>query len=227
MKRLLLLCLTYIMCVGNHQMAAQDSSESPGIFNSLAVGVSASTTGIGIDVASPIGSYLAVRAGVSFMPNFTYSTDVDVDIEGSYEGNIPGQRKILRGISDKILSLCETNESSAIMETNGYRLLLPEGTLDYFNISDVKESSSEIVIYLEEKNELPGEYSTVKVESKGFYDPVVVRDFPIRGKNLFLNIRRRRWILKDDGRYVSRNWKLVAEGSRMTHEFASFLKELY
>lgn len=56
MKRLLLLCLTYIMCVGNHQMAAQDSSESPGIFNSLAVGVSASTTGIGIDVASPIGS---------------------------------------------------------------------------------------------------------------------------------------------------------------------------
>lgn len=42
------------MCVGNHQMAAQDSSESPGIFNSLAVGVSASTTGIGIDIASPI-----------------------------------------------------------------------------------------------------------------------------------------------------------------------------
>lgn len=107
------------------------------------------------------------------------------------------------------------------METNGYRLLLPEGTLDYFNISDVKESSSEIVIYLEEKNELPGEYSTVKVESKGFYDPVVVRDFPIRGKNLFLNIRAP-VDLKDDGRYVSRNWKLVAEGSRMTHEFASF-----
>ncbi|WP_018666189.1 ISAon1 family transposase N-terminal region protein [Bacteroides gallinarum] len=113
------------------------------------------------------------------------------------------------------------------MEANGYRLLLPEGILDYFNISDVKESSSEIVIYLEEKNELPGEYSNVKVESKGFYAPVVVQDFPVRGKHLFLNIRRRRWILKDEGRYVSRNWKLVAEGSRMTHEFASFLKELY
>lgn len=41
------------------------------------------------------------------------------------------------------------------METNGYRLLLPEGTLDYFNISDVKESSSEIVIYLEEKMSFP------------------------------------------------------------------------
>lgn len=113
------------------------------------------------------------------------------------------------------------------MDTNGYRLLLPEGTLDYFTISDVKESSSEIVIYLEEKNDIPSEYTHVKVESKGFYDPVAVQDFPIRGKKLFLNIRRRRWILQDEGRYVSRNWKLVASGSRMTHEFASFLKELY
>ena len=34
------------------------------------------------------------------------------------------------------------------MDNNGYRLLLPEGTLDYFIISDVKESASEIVIYL-------------------------------------------------------------------------------
>ena len=113
------------------------------------------------------------------------------------------------------------------METNDYRLLLPEGTFDYFNISDVKESSTEIIIYLEEKNEVPREYSESKVESKGFYDPIVVQDFPIRGKKVFLNIRRRRWIVKDEGRYVSRNWKLVAQGSRMTHEFASFLKELY
>ena len=30
------------------------------------------------------------------------------------------------------------------MDNNGYRLLLPEGTLDYFIISDVKESASEI-----------------------------------------------------------------------------------
>ena len=27
------------------------------------------------------------------------------------------------------------------MDNNGYRLLLPEGTLDYFIISDVKESA--------------------------------------------------------------------------------------
>ena len=136
------------------------------------------------------------------------------------------QRKKQRGKTDKFISLLET-KSATDMESNGYRLLLSEGTLDYFIISDVKESSTEIVIYLEEKNEVPDEYSKMKVESKGFYDPVVVQDFPVRGKKLFLNIRRRRWIVKEDGRYVSRNWKLVAEGSRMTHEFAFFLKGLY
>ena len=137
-----------------------------------------------------------------------------------------GQRNNLRGKSDKFISLPE-RKSAKVMETSGYRLLLPEGTLDYFIISDVKESSTEIVIYLEEKNEAPQEYSESKVESKGFYDPIVVQDFPIRGKKVFLNIRRRRWVLKDENRYVSRNWKLVAQGSRMTQEFATFLKELY
>ena len=38
------------------------------------------------------------------------------------------------------------------MELNGYRLLLPEGTLEYFDLVDVKESVNEVVIYLEEKN---------------------------------------------------------------------------
>ena len=113
------------------------------------------------------------------------------------------------------------------METNGYRLLLPEGTLDYFNLVDVKESASEIVIYLEEKNEVPSSYSTVKTESKGFYDPVVVHDFPIRGKKVFLNIRRRRWVVLETGEYISRDWHQVAKGTRMTQDFASFLKELY
>ncbi len=37
------------------------------------------------------------------------------------------------------------------MELNGYRLLLPEGTLEYFALVDVKESVNEVVFYLEEK----------------------------------------------------------------------------
>ena len=39
--------------------------------------------------------------------------------------------------------------------------------------------------------------------------------------------RRRRWLLKKHNEYISRNWRMVAEGTRMTQDFASFLKELY
>ena len=114
-----------------------------------------------------------------------------------------------------------------IMETNGYRLLLPEGTLDYFDIVDVKESGSEVVIYLEEKNVVPLEYAGKETESKGFYNPVVVQDFPLRGKKVFLNIRRRRWLLKPDNSYISRDWRILAADTRLTQDFAFFLKVLY
>ena len=63
------------------------------------------------------------------------------------------------------------------MELNGYRLLLPEGTLEYFDLVDVKESVNEVVIYLEEKNIVPEKYTDQDTESKGFYDPVIVRIF--------------------------------------------------
>ena len=88
------------------------------------------------------------------------------------------------------------------MELNGYRLLLPEGTLDYFDLVDVKESVNEVVFYLEEKNIVPEKYTDQDTESKGFYDPVIVQDFPLRGKKVFLNIRRRRWLLNKQSEWT-------------------------
>ena len=61
----------------------------------------------------------------------------------------------------------------------------------------------------------------------GLTHSVIVQDFPLRGKKVFLNIRRRRWILKKSNDYICRNWRMLAEGTRMTQDFASFLKELY
>ena len=108
------------------------------------------------------------------------------------------------------------------MELNGYRLLLPEGTLDYFDLVDVKESVNEVVFYLEEKNSTSEVYQIKIPESKGFYAPVIVQDFPLRGKKVFLNIRRRRWLLKKHNEYISRNWRMVAEGTRMTQDLHLF-----
>ena len=109
------------------------------------------------------------------------------------------------------------------MDISGYSLLLPSGLLDYFDITNVSTSTVEIVIYLEEKNNLESSISSL-YESKGFCPSVIVNDFPVRGKRLLLNIRRRRWINKQTGEYFSRDFSIVADGTRITHEFASFLK---
>lgn len=113
------------------------------------------------------------------------------------------------------------------MHPDGYHLLLPSGLLDYFEIQEVKELAGEITIYLEELNNIHTDGSPVRLESKGFFPSVVVNDFPVRGKRLLLNIRRRRWINKATGEYIDRDFHIVADGTRITQEFASFLKGLH
>jgi hypothetical protein len=103
-------------------------------------------------------------------------------------------------------------------------LVLPKGILEFFTISNIQQSEETLNIYLNEKNIVPQEYTNNKISSKGFYEEIKVQDFPLRGKGVYLYIKRRRWLNEDTGNIVMRNWELVAKGTRMTQEFASFLK---
>lgn len=109
------------------------------------------------------------------------------------------------------------------MLEDGYSYILPVGLLDYFDILQVEDSKTQIKIYLEEKSNL----GDPLYESKGFYEHVLINDFPVRGKALLLDLRRRRWVNKETGAYFNRDFKLVADGIRITQEFASFLKGLH
>lgn len=77
MRKVVLLCALVVLSVISVHVSAQ---KELGIFNSLSVGVSAGTTGIGVDVATPITPRFAIRGGVSFMPGFNINTDVDVEL---------------------------------------------------------------------------------------------------------------------------------------------------
>lgn len=57
------------------------------------------------------------------------------------------------------------------------RIVLPSEILDYFEIVNVEQTSTEIHIHLDElKN--PGLSGDVHFGSKGFMEPVNVTDFP-------------------------------------------------
>ena len=80
MKKFMLICAVFLSTI-SLQLHAQEKQENTlGYFNSLSVGVNAGTTGWGIDIATPIGQYLALRAGFTMIPNIKISDDLDVDV---------------------------------------------------------------------------------------------------------------------------------------------------
>ena len=106
------------------------------------------------------------------------------------------------------------------------KLLLPEIIVDYFELTFYEKADEVLHLYLKEINSIPKEYRNSKLSSKGFFDEITVQDFPIRGHQVYLHIIRRRWLNEDTGKVVFRDWNLVADGTRVTQEFASFLKEI-
>ena len=79
MRKLALVCAFVSMLLFGQDVHAQ---KEYGIFNSVAIGLNVGSTGIGMDVATPITKYVMLRGGVSFMPGITIKTDVDVEVKG-------------------------------------------------------------------------------------------------------------------------------------------------
>lgn len=104
------------------------------------------------------------------------------------------------------------------------QLLLPKELLEYFDLISHEFKDKQHFLFLEEKNIHPEQFKEEKLTSKGFYDEVTIQDFPLRGKPCYLKVKRRKWIIEDTGKIVSRDWQMVANGTRMTEEFALFLK---
>ncbi|MGI6321335.1 MAG: ISAon1 family transposase N-terminal region protein [Bacteroidales bacterium] len=75
------------------------------------------------------------------------------------------------------------------------------------------------------KNILPSNYDSSEYESKGFCKRTFIQDFPIRGKAVYLGIRRRRWRHKTHkNEEIRSDYSFISEGSKITVELSDFLK---
>jgi len=117
------------------------------------------------------------------------------------------------------------------MDKDALKLFFPPELLEYFEIvlvhelGHVEAKEDFIEVVFEEKNILPPVYSASEFESKGFYDKQI-QDFPIRGKAVFLKIRRRIWRHKLTKETITNDFTFMAEGTKFTAELAAFLKEI-
>jgi transposase len=116
------------------------------------------------------------------------------------------------------------------METTFLSTFLPDGLLNQFDLKEVKElglvksKKVNFYFYLEERNTLPSCYSSSEYESKGFFKEKLIQDFPIRGKAVYLVIKRRRWRHKKSGEEISSDCSFITDGSKLTKELSDFLK---
>lgn len=114
------------------------------------------------------------------------------------------------------------------MESNALlSFLLPKEIALHFDMVSAKEEQGKIIFYLEEKNIVPTHLKGEEYESKGFFQEQSVQDFPIRGKEVYLKIKRRRWRHKESKEEVKREWNSVTKGSKLTADLADFLKEYH
>lgn len=106
------------------------------------------------------------------------------------------------------------------------KFMLPDFLVDHFEVVSTTNTEEALHLYFEEKIKPPKEFNSFELVSKGFLDEITIQDFPLRGRFVYLHIKRRRWTNKANGEIIKRDWTLAAKGTRMTQEFAAFLKEI-
>jgi len=117
------------------------------------------------------------------------------------------------------------------MEISLLNYFLPEKLLEHFVITKVEElgfvstKKMFLQIHLEEINTIPLGYDPSQYESKGFYPEKTIQDFPVRGKAVYLVIKRRRWRHKDrKDEIIYNDYSFIAKGLKLTSELSLFLK---
>lgn len=122
MKKFVLGCLLLLAGTESSHLYAQEHNY--GYFNSVAVGVDAGTTGFGFDVATPIGNYFALRAGVEFMPDFSFTGEADVSGTGSsgesYEGIIDAKGTLKRVSGNLLVNIYPFKSSRFFIAAGAY-----------------------------------------------------------------------------------------------------------
>jgi hypothetical protein len=134
-----------------------------------------------------------------------------------------GSLKKSGGGIDKKFYLCGMVKRKEKIE-DPLKLLLPGVIYDYFELVHTEVSDIDVHLFLDEQPTPP---KPVGYESKGFTEQSIIQDFPLRGKPVYLHIRRRKWLDKTTGKVSTNSYDLTHLGTQITAEFAAFLKDIY
>jgi transposase len=106
-------------------------------------------------------------------------------------------------------------------------MCLPQGLEELFEIVRFERTDQAYDIWLDEKKERSKEdCHNPNIVAKGYTDYAVIQDYPLRGRPVYLHMRKNKWWNKLTGEIFSYNLELPNEnGTRLSAEFVAFLKD--
>lgn len=106
-------------------------------------------------------------------------------------------------------------------------MFLPEGLNELFELVNIERTDKAYNLWLDEKKQLSREdRRNPNIVARGYTDYVVIQDYPMRGRPVYLHMRKNKWWDKETNEIFSYNLELPNEdGTRLSAEFVSFLKD--
>ena len=69
-------------------------------FNHMDLGVNVSSTGVGADIAMPVGNFVRMRTGFTYMPKFNFTSNFDVEFLGNISADkLRRMKDVMQGFS--------------------------------------------------------------------------------------------------------------------------------
>lgn len=118
-----------------------------------------------------------------------------------------------------------TNQPS--IQSHLLSILVPTEILEHFEINQVVENDSELLIELTEKeSRVPEELKGKEVSLDGYMNATTLQHYPQMGKNYYIHLIRRRWKGKGiiSGKSYHNEYAFTATGTMATKSFGAFLK---
>lgn len=104
--------------------------------------------------------------------------------------------------------------------------IFPGVIVENFDIVSIQHypKEEEMHIHLDKKKSIPVEFSSRRVVFNGFTSAKKIQDYPIRGKAVYLHVRRRKWLDTETNEILTRTYSIAFERTQLTKEFVFFLE---
>ena len=111
--------------------------------------------------------------------------------------------------------------------SEAFWMFLPQGLEELFEMVKFERTEQAYDIWLDEtKHKSEEDKRNKDIVARGYTEYITVQDYPLRGRPVYLHMRKNKWWNKSTNEIFSYNLELPnEEGTRLSREFVAFLKD--